>query len=108
MIVNKEKPAKDVQDLERYDYIAKYFEENPSRVMDNVKYLDHICGSLGIMSPINIDISDEDVQEKVYLREKSQEITNRLKSMNLDNLLQKLWKIESDRLKEGKSMGIIK
>jgi len=88
-----------IQDLERYEYIVGYFEKNPSRVFENINHLDDICSLLKITSPKNIDISDENIQEKMYFREKSSEIINRLKSMNLDNLIQKLQKINTDRIK---------
>lgn len=109
--INQEKYA---QDLERYETIVNYFSGNPSRVFENILYLDRIYDSLIKSFPEKINISDEDIQEKIGIicmdREsngiysKSKELGDKISSMHVNNLLKKLRKIEAERLEEGSSI----
>lgn len=87
-------------DLERYAVIAKYFEDNPGRIIEkeNIRYLDNIKDYL------KNSFSEKIGNDSPELSNKSKELVKRLEELNLDKLLNKLRKLKSKRVAEGKEI----
>jgi hypothetical protein len=122
MTNNKDNLTKYAQDLERYRSMIIYAERNKDRAFlsDNFSKLDEIYDELVKIAPQNIDVSDEDIYEKVNMillakengiYDKAMQLRDRILSVKVDsiiehnrkkdNLVSKLKNIEASREKKG-------
>ena len=104
MIENKENMENYVQDLERYSSIMNYFESNKNRVSANINYLNDLSNIFKKAFFKEIDVSNIDVQERVYVKEEFRELGERMRNLLLQNLEGKLGMILEKRIKEGKEI----
>jgi len=80
--------------LKRYTAIVNYFDKNPDRIPTHIARLEDIQREL--MKPIveRIDISDEDIQEKVRVicmkRGEYMELSDRLHDIVTENVKERL------------------
>jgi hypothetical protein len=99
MTNNTDQLTKYSQDLERYRAMVIYAERNKDRAFlsDNFSKLDEIYDELVKIAPQNIDVSDNDIQDKVNaicldrakgIYDKAMKLRDRVLSVKVDSIIE--------------------
>lgn len=103
-----EKLEKYKQDFEKYTEIVDYYNENSDRISKSINQLEDVNRELMKPLPEKIDVSDENIQEKVKIlciNRESKELAGRLRKILMRNLEGKLGILSTELIKKGTDTG---